>query len=214
MDREQKQKLYRYVPAALGGVVVAAVVALMVWFAVGMMENKPEGPKRQVAQVVKIVRPPPPPDEPPPPPPPEKVDEPLPQDTPEPAPSDDSPAEQLGLDADGSAGGDGFGLAARKGGRDLVGSGNAFGWYTSLLKDTILDSLSENEKVRRGSYQVTVRVWLTGEGKVERIKLAGTSGNRDLDQAIEQALTRVSRVREAPPLEMPQPVTLRIVSRG
>ncbi len=36
---------------------------------------------------------------------------------------------------------DGFGLAARKGGRELVGygHGSAFGWYTTMLKDSILD---------------------------------------------------------------------------
>jgi protein TonB len=215
VEKERKQRLYSYLPMLLGTVVVVAVVGLMVWFAIGMMEKKPDGPKRQTAQVIKIVRPPPPPEQPPPPPPPpEKVDEPLPQDTPEPTPTDDAPAEQLGVDADGSAGGDGFGLAARKGGRDLVGGGSAFAWYTTLLKDTITDSLSEDEKVRRGSYQVTVRVWLTADGRVERIKLASTSGKPELDTAIEEALTRVSKVREAPPIEMPQPITLRIVSRG
>jgi protein TonB len=214
VEKEKKQRLYSYVPMVLGTAVVVAVVGLMVWFAIGMMEKKPDGPKRQTAQVIKIVRPPPPPEQPPPPPPPEKVEEPLPQDTPEPTPAEDSPAEQLGVDADGSAGGDGFGLAARKGGRDILGGGNAFGWYTTLLKDTISDSLSEDDKVRRGSYQILVRVWLSSDGRVERIKLASTSGKQELDTAIEQALTRVSRVREAPPIEMPQPITLRIVSRS
>lgn len=197
-------------------VVVAAVVALLIWIVVGMMEKKPDGPKRQTAQVIKIVRPPPPPDQPPPPPPPpEKVDEPLPQETPEPTPQDDAPAEQLGVDADGTAGGDGFGLAARKGGRDLVGSGNAaFAWYTGMLKDTILDQLSEDEQVRTGSYAAVVRLWVAKDGRIERVKLAQSTGDRVRDQAIEASLAKLSRVREAPPLEMPQPITLRIVSRG
>jgi len=205
----------RFIPIVIVSAIAIAVIAGLVVLIYRSM-HKPDQPQRQVAQVVKLIRPPPPPETPPPPPPPpeEKIDEPLPQETPEDAPPEDASAvEQLGLDADGVAGGDGFGLAARKGGRDLVG-GSAFAWYTSLLKDTILDSLSENERVRRGSYQVTVRVWLSNDGKVERIKLASTSGSRDLDSAIEQALTKVAKVREAPPLEMPQPVTLRIVSRG
>jgi len=83
-----------------------------------------------------------------------------------------------------------------------------------MLKDSILDTLSDDERIRRGNYQVTVRVWLASDGRVERIKLATTSGNRDLDSAIEQALGKLSKVREAPPLEMPQPITLKIVSRG
>lgn len=210
-----KQRLARSVPLLVGGAIVAAVVIGLVLMIRGM-GDKPQGPKRQTAQVVQIVRPPPPPPEQPPPPPPEeKIEEPLPQDQPEPEQAPEAAAEQLGLDADGAAGADGFGLAARRGGRDLVGSGTgAFVWYTTMLKDAILDSLSEDERIRKGSYQVTVRVWLASDGRVERIRLAGSSGSRELDGAIEQALGRVARVREAPPLEMPQPVTLRIVSRG
>lgn len=207
----------RYIPLIGGAVIVLAVTVALIWLVWGWMQEKPEKPARQTAQVVKLIRPPPPPPEPPPPPPPpeEKIEEPLPQETPEEAPPDDSaPAEQLGLDADGVAGSDGFGLAARKGGREIGLGGAAFAWYTTLLKDSILDVLSDDERVRKGSYQVTVRVWLSNTGGVERIKLASTSGDRELDAAIEQALARMSSVREAPPLEMPQPVTLRIVSRS
>jgi len=219
MDTEKSKrdspKWFRYVPIATG-VLITVVVALgLIWFVRGLMEKKSEGPKRQIAQVVKLIRPPPPPEQPPPPPPPEKVEQPLPQETPEPTPQEDAPAESLGIDADGAAGGDGFGLAARKGGRDLLASGaGAFAWYTGMLKDTILEKLSEDDHVRRGSYSAVVRIWLASDGRVERVKLAQTTGDRDRDAAIELALTKLSRVREAPPLEMPQPITLKIVSRG
>jgi periplasmic protein TonB len=208
----------RYLPGIIGAVVVVAVTVGLIWFVRGMLKE-PEQPSRPVAQVVQIVRPPPPPEEPPPPPPPppeEEIDEPLPQDTPEDAPPDDAaPAETLGLDAEGVAGSDGFGLAARRGGRDIVGGGgSAFAWYTTLLKDSILDTLSNDDRIRKGSYQVTVRVWLATDGRVERIALTQPTGNRDLDGAIEQALGRLGKMRDSPPLEMPQPVTLRIVSRG
>jgi protein TonB len=83
-----------------------------------------------------------------------------------------------------------------------------------MLKDSILNALSEDERVRKGNYRITVRVWVDGDGRVERTQLADSTGNRDLDSAIEHALGRIGRLREAPPLEMPQPVTLRIVSRG
>jgi periplasmic protein TonB len=211
----QQHPFLRFVPLIGGAVIVALVVVALIW-AIRAMQHKPEQPKRQTAQVVKLIRPPPPPPEPPPPPPPEeKIEEPLQQQTPEEAPPDDAaPAEQLGLDAEGVAGSDGFGLAARKGGRELGLGGAAFAWYTTMLKDSILEALADDERIRRGTYQVTVRVWLSSSGDVERIKLASTSGSRDLDAAIEKALGKVARVREAPPLEMPQPVTLRIVSRG
>ncbi len=214
----KKPPLARFVPGIVGTVIVLGVTAGLIWMVRGFLD-KPVEPSRPVAQVVQIVRPPPPPEEPPPPPPPppeEEIEEPLPQDTPEEAPAEDAPPmDQLGLDAEGVAGGDGFGLAARPGGRSLVGGGgSAFAWYTTMIKDSILSTLSEDERIRKGSYQVTVRVWLAGDGRVERITLTQPTGNRELDGAIEQALGRLAKMRDAPPLEMPQPVTLRIVSRG
>jgi protein TonB len=213
----KKHPVLRYLPLAAG----VAVVLLAVFGMVRMIQGfsaKEDTPKRDVPQVVKIIRPPPPPEElPPPPPPEEKVEEPLPQDVPEPEAADDAPpGEQLGLDAEGVAGGDAFGLAARRGGADIIGGGGgaAFAWYTGMIKDGILDALAEDERVRKGNYRLTVRVWLAPDGRVERIALADSTGNPQLDAAIEQALTRVRRLREAPPLEMPQPVTLRIVSRS
>jgi periplasmic protein TonB len=209
-----KHSLLRFVPVLAGAAIVAIVVLALIWLIRGM-QDKPEGPKRQTAQVVKLIRPPPPPPEPPPPPPPEeKIEEPLPQETPEEAPPDESaPMEQLGLDAEGVAGSDGFGLAARKGGRELGLGGAVFGWYTGRLKDAILDMLSEDERIRRKKYQVSVSVWVGDDGKVERIKLNSTTGDSDVDGAIEQRLASALTMSEPPPLEMPQPVTLRIVSR-
>ena len=210
------ERFRRLLPLLGGVAIVAIVIAGLLWF-IASMQEKPDKPKREVAQVIKLIRPPPPPPEPPPPPPPpeEKIEEPLEQETPEEAPPDEAaPAEQLGLDAEGVAGADGFGLAARKGGRDLLGTGGAaFAWYTTSLKDRILEMLSDDERIRRGKYQVTVSVWLRSDGTVEQIKLRSTSGDRSLDQAIEETLQRMQRAREAPPLEMPQPVTLRIVSK-
>jgi protein TonB len=214
----KKHPVLRRLPLIIGVVVVLVGVLAFVMLVRGF-SKAPEKQAREVPQVVNIVRPPPPPEQPPPPPPPEeKIDEPLPQDTPEPDPTEDAPSldEQLGLDAEGVAGGDGFGLAARRGGSDITGSGSgaAFAWYTGMLKDNVLDALSDDERIRKGDYRVTVRIWLDADGAIQRVSLADSTGNADLDSAIENALRRVGRVRQAPPLEMPQPVTLRIVSRG
>ena len=201
----------RWVPLAMGGVGILVAVFLVIIWARHMMAQKPKK-VREVPQIVQLIRPPPQVTPPPPPPPPEKVEEPLPQDQPDPTP--DNAPEQLGLDAEGTAGGDAFGLAARHGGADLLGTGTAiFGHYTSLLKDAIQDRLSENEKVRHGSYSAAVRVWINSDGSVLRAVLVQSTGKRDLDSVIERE-ARLARVGEAPPLEMPQPITLKIVSRG
>lgn len=203
-------------PVLSGAVLVALVVAGLIWL-IRDMQKQPEESKRQVVQVVKLIRPPPPPPEPPPPPPPpeEKIDEPLPQETPEQAPPEEAQAaEQLGLDAEGVAGADGFGLAARKGGRDLVGtSGAMFAYYTSSLKDCIQDVLSGDEQIRKSKYQAAISVWVRQVGAIEQIKVRTSTGNRALDQTIEEKLRHIQCASGSPPIEMPQPVTMRIVSR-
>src|SRR5215472_10490179 len=109
------------------------------------------GPPQKLVQEVHLIRPPPPPPDlppPPPPPPDEKVDVPDPLEKPDPTPSNEPPpGEQLGLDAEGSAGGDAFGLLGNKGGRDLIGTGgSAFAWYAGLLKNEILDTLGAEKQ--------------------------------------------------------------------
>jgi len=117
------------------------------------------------------------------------------------------------VDAEGTAGGDSFGLAARAGGRDLVGNGTGpFVWYAGMVKELMQEALSNVDRIRQSKYSVSVRVWLNSDGKVERATLAQSTGDRALDSAIEQTISRVGRVRESPPLEMPQPITFRLVS--
>lgn len=214
-DRAQN---YRFLPMIAMGAVVLVVGLGLFWLVRHFIESAPPQTKKVVQEIRVIRPPPPPPDQPPPPPPPpeEKVDLHEPEPEPDPVPSNEPPpSEQLGLDADGSAGSDGFGLAARKGGRDLLASGgSAFTWYAGLLKSEILGQLQDEKSVRSGSYSVTVRVWVKPDGSIERIRIAQSSGNRERDKAIEEALTRISRVSQAPPADMPQPISLRIVSRA
>jgi len=192
-----------------------SVLSLLAWYVQALVSNKPQSEKRQVAIAIKIIRPPEPPPEPPPPPP-EKVQEQLPQDRPEEKPVEQAPqTAQLGLDAEGTAGADGFGLVGNAGGRDLVGSGNGpFVFYAGMVKDLVQDTLSNVERVRRSKYSISVRVWIASDGRIERASLVQSTGDHELDGAIERALSQTGKIREAPPIEMPQPITLKIVSRG
>jgi protein TonB len=204
-------------PLIVTGAIGAVLLCALGWFIYKTIGTKDDKSKRQVAQVVQVIRPPPPPEEPPPPPPPEtKVEEPIPQDEPEPTPADEpAPSEQIGLDADGAAGADGFGLAARKGGRDITGNGGAvFAWYTGMLKERVLDRLGDDSRVRSKRFSIVVQVWIAPDGAVREARLSGSSGNRELDAAIQSALGQLGRLREGPPVEMPQPVSLRIVSKS
>lgn len=207
----------RHLPVLVAVVAIGLVVALAVWWLRGFLGQETE-PQRSVVQEVRIVRPPPPPEtEPPPPPPPEEeVDVAEPEAQPEPMESNEPPpGEQLGVDAEGAGGGDGFGLVGRPGGRDLLATGGSvFAWYGGVVKDEILSRLSEDPKIRTGSYSVAVRVWVRHDGQVERAMLVGSSGDKERDLAIERVLTQLTRLSQPPPANMPQPINLKIVSRA
>lgn len=178
-----------------------------------IMGGKP-APVRVMVQEVKIIRTPPPPPPDTPPPPPEEVDVPEPEPQPEPTPSNEPPPGDLGLDTDGVAGSDGFGLAARPGGRDLVGSGSSqLTWYGGLIQSAILAELNNDKVARSRSYSVSVRVWVREDGSLERTELAKSTGDREVDRAIERAAARVMRIPYAAPAALVQPITIRFVSR-
>jgi protein TonB len=203
-------------PLAVGILVTATAGGAAVYYIQKFISSPPPQPKK-VVQQVQLIRPPPPPpviEKPPEP----KVEEekiPEPDQPPPDSPSDEAPpGDQLGLDAEGGAGGDSFGLVGRKGGRDLLASGgDRFAWYAGVLKDDLLSHLSEHPDIRQRAYSVNVRLWLDGKGAVTRVALASSTGNHDLDRELETLLGSMEKVAQAPPADMPQPVQIRIVSR-
>jgi protein TonB len=170
---------------------------------------------QQVVQQIQLIRPPPPPPNlPPPPPPPPEVKVHIPTPEKQPTPTDHPPpAQNLGLDAKGAAGSDAFGLVGRPGGQDIIGEGSsAFTWYAGLLKDEIVNQLGAQPMARSDSYTVVVSVWVGDDGTVQRVEIAKSSGDAQRDQSIQSALARLGRLSQPPPADMPEPITLRIVS--
>ena len=208
----------RIVSRIAGGVFGLLLIASFVWFVRTMMEGKNAKPARQI-QTVQIIRPPPPPPpDQPPPPPPEKTEQPLPKDTPDTPPDepDQAPADQpLGIDAEGGAGGDAFGLAARRGGADLVGgSGSApFAWYTSRITDAIKDRLASVECARSAKGSLSFHLLLEASGKIKKVQLSTTTGSAKVDQCIDATLTSMPPMSDPLPPGMPEQVNLKIVSR-
>jgi periplasmic protein TonB len=214
--RPRRSRWLRWLPGAIGVFVTATAGGAAVYFIHQMIESPP--PKlRPVIQEVRLIRPPPPPPEvkPPPPPPPEEDVNVPPPDQPPDTPSDQPPpGNALGLDADGSAGSDGFGLLANKGGRDLLASGgDRFSWYAGVIKDDLVNFLSDHRDLRKRAYDVRVRLWLEHDGQVKQVDLAGSTGDHALDTELRDLLASFQRVAEAPPNDLPQPVQIRIVSR-
>jgi outer membrane biosynthesis protein TonB len=136
----------------------------------------------------------------------------------------------LGVEGDGSAGSDGFGLAAkRKGtGRDItlgVGSGgfnklalmSKYGWYTSKVQEEIKKQmrkmLDQDGGIPKGKFQATVRIQLDAKGAVVKYQLVASSGNDKMDEALKGSLPGF-RISQPPPEGMPSGMTVKIVSQG
>lgn len=213
-----KRTLRRNVSRLAGAIAGLLLLLGFVWFVRTMMSAKTGKSQRQV-QIVQVMRPPPPPPPPPDqPPPPEKTDQPLPKDEPEPAPDNTpAPAEQpLGIDAEGAAGGDAFGLAARRGGADLVGgSGTAlFGHYTNRIADAIRDRLADVACAKSAKGSLAIHLLMDADGRFKQVQLATTTGNGQVDQCIDKALTSMPGLNDPLPVGMPEQVNIRIVSRN
>lgn len=204
----------------VGAVAVALLLAGAGWFLLGSLGGG-SAPKPPPVQQISIVQPPPPP------PPPPKMEEPEPpeveeleieENEPEPMAEDESmdepPGEELGLDAEGVAGSDAFGLAGKKGGRGLIGGGDVHAWYAGVIQRDLQAALSEQDRVRHDRYSVIVNIWLAPDGVIEQSELVRGTENAELDAAIRRALRAGVRISREPPDDLPQPVRLRITSRG
>jgi len=206
----------RRLASRAGGLLFGVLlIAGIVWFVHTMMALKVSKPQR-VVQTIQIIKPPPPPPEqPPPPPPPEKTEEPLPKDQPQPTPDqpEQAPDRALGVDAEGSAGSDAFGLAARAGGADLIGgTGTApFAWYTNRMRDAVKERLSAATCTKAAKGSLSTRWILASDGRVKQIKLTTTTGNAKVDECVEHVLDSIKELGEAPPPGMPEQVGLKVV---
>ena len=179
------------------------------WYLHKLLKS-PDQPRQIVHNISLIKQPPPPPPKPPekPPEPPKiKEEVKIPQDEPKPAekPADQKPVadKPLGVDATGAAGTDGFGLAARSGGNDLVSGGSGTGaYYTGLIQRQLHEGLMRNKQLQRQDFKVVIQVEFSADGRVLHSNLVSSSGNKDIDQQIMAALADIPPLKDAPPADL------------
>lgn len=217
---KQKKHFRAYLPAIVGGLVLTGAIVTVIWF-ISNIENKPAKKEKKI-QTVTLTQPPPPPpppkvEKPPEPELEEKMEE---QAEPEPEPeempdvADETPPGDLGLDAEGTAGSDGFGLAARKGGRGLFGGGgNPFAWYAKIAMSDIESLLNDIDDLRRKGYTAIIKLWVDADGSVKRFELARGSNDVQIDDLLTKAIGRYNKINQPPPPGMEQPIKLKITSR-
>ncbi len=219
-DAPSRRSWPRTAALALGGLALLVAVALLLMNFLSGPPAKPSG----IRQVALINQPPPPPPKPPEKPPelPKvkeevKIDQPKDEPQPdEPKAADDKPASDkpLGVDAEGGAGSDGFGLAGNKGGRDFLTTGGGGGaYYSGLLQRQFHEALSRNRKVLKEEFKVVVKIWLGDDGRVQKADIVTGSGDQKVDDLIQLTLLDMTPLKDIPPSSMRQ-MQLRLSNRS
>ena len=209
----------RYAPYIFG--LFMLLLALISFVIFRDLFERPVEMKKQT-QEVKVIQappPPPPPEEKPPEVKEEKIEEPIPEpeQEPEPAPNEAPPSDQLGVDGDGSAGGDSFGLVGRKGGNGLIGgngTGNAFIFYGQHVQRELVSELQNSlkDKARNSRYTAVIQIWISPNGDISRVELQNSSGISEIDEALRVAISQIKGRLKPPPERLPQPLKIRIRS--
>ncbi|HYA43042.1 MAG TPA: TonB C-terminal domain-containing protein [Syntrophobacteraceae bacterium] len=141
----------------------------------------------------------------------------------EPGKPDEKPGgRQLGLDAEGTAGSDAFGLIGKKGGVELIGSGEGgganYGEYGRTLEDDlnrkVRKRLEANGGIPKGNLTLMVQIEVDRRGRITRFRIISASGNSRLDGAVRDTLKHEGAITQAPPEGMPRGVNIRISSQG
>jgi len=122
----------------------------------------------------------------------------------------------VGLDADGTACADSFGFWAKKGDKALIGSGGGksqYAWYTNMVvrevEKTVNDLVQSNGGCPDSKFKAVVRIVLNEQGSIVEHMLLVSSGDKEVDHAISEALEAAS-ISEPPPMGMPRKMKLKI----
>jgi protein TonB len=216
----KNKRLLRYIPAIVGVLAVGGVASGMVLVIQHLLDKPPQ--TKKFVQQISLIKPPPPPPKIEKPPEPEveevKIEEPEQPDQEMPETADDLPpaGDLLGLDADGVAGLDAFGLLGKKGGRGLLQGTEGdreFTWYANRIQDDIYNWLSEKDEIRKQRYSIVVDLWINQDGSIRDFELVESSGNKKIDKQLAMAFSQMGQFSERPPTNIPQPIKVKINSR-
>jgi periplasmic protein TonB len=136
------------------------------------------------------------------------------------APPSDSPGLGTSIQGDGSA--NGFGLQAGNSlGIGTGGAGNAsgsarrsrWGWYAGQVQSAISQALQSDKTTRNADFRIEARIWEDRTGRITRARIARSTGNAALDNAITNDVLVGLILQEPPPDGMPMPIMLRLTAR-
>lgn len=221
--------------------VIVALCAVAVRWVARSRQEPPAKKVLTITGVMVRPEPPPRPPPPPPPPPKEQPKEEEPQtrlvelkasDIPPPdapRPSGEPAAGPLALAAEATGQGDAFNLVGNPGGRSVLGPGrlgdgtgdgiggdgdggaSRFGWYFGRIASEIQTAFQRMKKTANADARVELKIWMDPSGTVARIELLRSTGDLDLDRAIQSVVGL--RLRESMPPDLPNPAVYRFTAR-
>jgi len=132
-----------------------------------------------------------------------------------------TPANSLGTNLTGNGPADGFGLGRRDqgifagGGTGGAGGSGAsrFGWYAAGVVQSVSEALRRNPATRNAQFDVRVRIWADLTGRVTRARLARSTGDPVVDDAITNRILAGFQLQQPPPDGMPMPIVMRLTAR-
>ena len=136
-------------------------------------------------------------------------DEPKPQEAPAPTLGTgikgDGPG-LAGLGASGNGGGT-FGGGMSGGGR------GKWDFFARQVQSRVTQALRANKTTKTAALKVQVRIWADSTGRITRAKLDGTTGDRNLDNALQDEVLTGLQLTGPPPSGMPMPIVMRLTAR-
>jgi len=142
-----------------------------------------------------------------------------PQEAPKPEPVKAPEPAPLGTNLKGDGPGmAGLGTGSGLGGGVFGGSGGSkggsrFGWYAGQVQSRIAEALRKHPKTKNSTLRVDVRIWPDATGRITRAQLASTTGDRALDDAVQNGVLNGLQLQEPPPVGMKLPIVLRMTAR-
>jgi len=113
-----------------------------------------------------------------------------------------------GLSGLGGGSGEGGGVFGGGGG----GGGSRWGWYAGQVQSRVADAMRRNKATMNASIKIQVRLWPDSTGRVVRAKIDGTTGDRNVDTALQKEIL-IGLQLEPPPQGMPMPIVMRLTAR-
>lgn len=211
------------------GLIVGTIVLLGVGWVLFGKSSGPSAPERKAPepQMVRLVLPPPPPPPPklqPAPPKETKPNDQAPMEKPAEKPAEekpkpvDKPPEGLGTSIKGPGSGM-AGLGSGRGNGVIGGTGTGPGgnggnqgaWYAGQVQSKVADAMRNHPKTRKASISsLKFSVTVDGSGRITGARLMDSTGDPQVDRAIQNEILTGLQLREPPPGGKPMTITMRL----